>query len=173
MIAREALLAGFRAAPPHDAGRAARGRRAVPRRGYSQLPCAHPSPIAGCRAAAAASTSRPRLQRTARTMRLLISGSVALKLTLALSLLQHDVAALPRRDVLMIAIDDMRPEISPYGFEHMETPNFQRIADRGTVFQRAYVSVAVCMPSRTAILTSRRPDTTMDWAVSTAAALQH
>ena len=68
-------------------------------------------------------------------------------------------------NVLMIAIDDMRPEMEPYGDTHMHTPNLQRLANRSVVFERAYVQVALCMPSRTALLTSRRPDTTMNWLI--------
>ena len=75
-------------------------------------------------------------------------------------------ATQPRHNVLFIAIDDLRPELSNYGFAHMSTPNIQKLADRGTTFTRAYVSVALCMPSRTAMLTSRRPDTTKNWAIS-------
>ena len=66
----------------------------------------------------------------------------------------------------MIAIDDMRPELSIYGYDHMHTPNMERLANRSIVFERAYVQVALCMPSRTALLTSRRPDTTKDWTIS-------
>ena len=75
-------------------------------------------------------------------------------------------SAQARRNVLMIAIDDMRPEINAYGFGHMKTPNIDSLAASGTVFTRAYVQVAVCMPSRQAILTSRRPDTSMGWTIS-------
>ena len=57
-----------------------------------------------------------------------------------------------------------------YGFSHMSTPHFAKFAASATVFERAYVAVALCMPSRTAILTSRRADTTMDWDVRRAAA---
>ena len=35
-----------------------------------------------------------------------------------------------------------------------------------TVFERGYIAVSVCMPSRTALLTSRRPDTTRNWQIS-------
>jgi iduronate 2-sulfatase/deleted-in-malignant-brain-tumors protein 1 len=69
-------------------------------------------------------------------------------------------------NVLMIAIDDMRPEIEPYGASHMHTPNMQKLADRSTLFSRAYVQVAVCMPSRNALLFSRRPDTAQAWEIS-------
>jgi arylsulfatase A-like enzyme len=71
------------------------------------------------------------------------------------------------KNVLMIAIDDMRPELNAsYGFEHMHTPHTDALAAKGTTFTRAYVQVAVCMPSRQAIMTSRRPDTSMGWTIS-------
>ena len=71
-------------------------------------------------------------------------------------------------NVLMIAIDDMRPELEPYGQTHMHTPNMQRLADKSTLFTRAYVQVALCMPSRNALLFSRRPDTAYAWEISNA-----
>ena len=69
-------------------------------------------------------------------------------------------------NVLMIAIDDMRPELEPYGQTHMVTPHMQKLADRSMLFERAYVQVAVCMPSRNALLFSRRPDTAKAWSIS-------
>jgi hypothetical protein len=66
----------------------------------------------------------------------------------------------------MIAIDDMRPELEPYGQAHMHTPHIQQLASRSVLFSRAYVQVAVCMPSRNALLFSRRPDTSMAWSIS-------
>ena len=69
-------------------------------------------------------------------------------------------------NVLMIAIDDMRPELEPYGQKHMVTPHMQKLAERSMLFERAYVQVAVCMPSRNALLFSRRPDTAKAWAIS-------
>ena len=44
-------------------------------------------------------------------------------------------------NVLMIAIDDMRPELSPYGSSHMHTPNIEALANRSMLFTRAYVQV--------------------------------
>ena len=41
--------------------------------------------------------------------------------------------------VLFVASDDMRPEMSPYGFDYMNTPNFQALADDGYVFRRTCV----------------------------------
>lgn len=71
------------------------------------------------------------------------------------------------KSVLMIAVDDLRPQLSiyPEGGEVMHTPNFERLANRTVVFERAYVQVALCMPSRTSLLTSRRPDTSRSWTI--------
>ena len=60
----------------------------------------------------------------------------------------------------------MRPELEPYGQKHMVTPHMQKLADRSMLFERAYVQVAVCMPSRNALLFSRRPDTAKAWSIS-------
>ena len=71
------------------------------------------------------------------------------------------------KSVLMIAVDDLRTQLSiyPEGGAVMHTPNFDRIAKQSVVFERAYVMVALCMPSRTAILTGRRPDTSRSWTI--------
>ena len=53
-----------------------------------------------------------------------------------------------------------------YGCNHIHSPNFDAFAKDAIIFDKAYVSVAWCSPSRTAILTSRRPDTTRTWSVT-------
>jgi hypothetical protein len=66
-------------------------------------------------------------------------------------------------NILFIGSDDMRAELGVYGSDHMHTPNLDRLGNSGTVFERGYIAVSVCMPSRTALLTSRRPDTTRNY----------
>jgi len=61
-------------------------------------------------------------------------------------------------NVLFIAVDDLRPEINCYGEKHMHTPNLDRLAENGMIFQRAYCQQAVCAPSRNSLLTGLRPD---------------
>lgn len=86
---------------------------------------------------------------------------------LVLLALSAPLAAQPKRNVLFIAVDDMRPDLGCYGVKHARTPQIDRLAARGIVFDRAYCAQAVCSPSRTAILTGLRPDSTKVWDLET------
>ena len=63
-------------------------------------------------------------------------------------------------NVLLLVVDDLRPELGAYGHEEMVTPNIDRLAATGLTFRRAYVHQAVCAPSRISLLTGLRPDST-------------
>ncbi|MCS1407818.1 MAG: Choline-sulfatase [Verrucomicrobia subdivision 3 bacterium] len=65
--------------------------------------------------------------------------------------------ALEKPNVLFIAIDDLRPELGCYGQSHMITPNLDRLASEGRLFNRHYVQVPTCGASRRSLLTGRRP----------------
>ena len=67
------------------------------------------------------------------------------------------------KNVLFIAVDDLRTELGAYGHSQVVTPNFDSLASKSLVFERAYCQVAVCSPSRTSLLTGRRPDTNHVW----------
>lgn len=62
-------------------------------------------------------------------------------------------------NVLLIAVDDLKPLLGCYGDTRIQTPNIDRLARRGLLFERAYCNQAVCAPSRNALLTGLRPDT--------------
>ncbi|MBW2258681.1 MAG: sulfatase-like hydrolase/transferase [Deltaproteobacteria bacterium] len=64
------------------------------------------------------------------------------------------------RNVLMIPVDDLRPQLACYGAEQIISPNIDRLAAEGTLFRRGYTMVATCSPSRTCLMTGCRPDTT-------------
>ena len=70
-------------------------------------------------------------------------------------------------NVLFIAIDDLRPALGCYGDQTAITPNVDRLAKRGTIFNRAYCQQAVCCPSRLSLLTGLRPDTIKVWDLNT------
>jgi hypothetical protein len=59
--------------------------------------------------------------------------------------------------VLMIAVDDLRPELGCYGATGAVTPHFDRLAARGVRFDRAYCNIAVCGASRSSLFKGLRP----------------
>ncbi len=70
-------------------------------------------------------------------------------------------AASPRqiKNVLLIVSDDLKAGVlGCYGDQVCETPNLDRLAGRGMVFERTYCQGTVCGPSRTSFMRSRITD---------------
>ena len=74
----------------------------------------------------------------------------------SLSLL-HLLILLPlitARNIVHIQIDDLRTEIGAYNPNHpIKTPNIDKLAKRGVVYDRAYAQQALCNPSRASYMT--------------------
>lgn len=71
------------------------------------------------------------------------------------------------RNILFIVVDDLRPQMSPYGQAETVTPNLDAFSKKALVFDRAYCQQAVCSPSRNSFLSGRRPDATKAWNFQT------
>ena len=64
-------------------------------------------------------------------------------------------------NVLFIAIDDLNDWTGFLGgHPQTQTPNMDKLAAEGMVFEKAYCAAPVCNPSRTALLTGYRPSST-------------
>ena len=72
-----------------------------------------------------------------------------------------------KKNVLFIAVDDLKPLLSNYGHPEMITPNFDRLANMGVTFTNAQVQYAVCGPSRASVMTGTYPDMTKVWDLHT------
>lgn len=67
-------------------------------------------------------------------------------------------ASARRPNVLFVICDQLRADHLGFaGNTVVRTPNIDRVAARGTVFDRAYVNNPVCMPNRSTIMTGRMP----------------
>ena len=67
---------------------------------------------------------------------------------------QESGAATP--NVVFIITDDMSwAHMGAYGNDEIDTPNLDRLAGEGVIFENAFVSTPSCTPSRASILTGR------------------
>jgi len=97
--------------------------------------------------------------------RIRLGGSLALPIAwiaaLFIGLVVNDAHAEERRpNVLFIAVDDLNDWVGVMqGHPQVRTPNLDRLAARGTFFDRAYCASPSCQPSRVAVLTGLRSST--------------
>ena len=58
-----------------------------------------------------------------------------------------------RKNILLICIDDLRPELKSFGVDYIHSPNIDRLASVGRAFHQHYVQAPTCGASRYAMLT--------------------
>ena len=62
-----------------------------------------------------------------------------------------------RPNILFIAVDDLRPELGCYGNNIIKSPNIDKLANVGRVFNNHFVQAPTCGASRHSMLTSMYP----------------
>ena len=66
-----------------------------------------------------------------------------------------------RPNFVFIIADDISPhDLACYGPSPVQTPNLDRLAAEGEVFDRAYLTTSSCSPTRCSIITGRYPHNT-------------
>lgn len=75
---------------------------------------------------------------------------------LSFNLLTNAQAQKP--NILFISADDMNNDLNVFGNPAVHTPNFDRLAKMGTVFNNAYNQAPLCSPSRASLMTGYLPD---------------
>ena len=56
-------------------------------------------------------------------------------------------------NVLLICVDDLRPELKCFGVDYIHSPNIDKLASQGRAFHRHYVQAPTCGASRYTLLT--------------------
>ncbi len=61
-------------------------------------------------------------------------------------------------NILLICIDDLRPELPSFGKDYIHAPAMEKLFTQGRLFKRHYVQAPTCGSSRFALLTGIYPD---------------
>lgn len=69
----------------------------------------------------------------------------------------NTIMAQNKPNVLFIAVDDLRPELGCYGNSTIKSPNIDKLANVGRVFNNHFVQAPTCGASRHSMLTSMYP----------------
>jgi iduronate 2-sulfatase len=88
-----------------------------------------------------------------------MGSSLAMRLPLVILLLAvwnpNSLLATEKPNVLLLCIDDLRPELGCYGVDYIHSPHIDRLAESGRIFKRHYVQAPTCGASRYALLTGK------------------
>ena len=72
-----------------------------------------------------------------------------------------------RPNILLITSDQQHWNTLGYRFPEVQTPNLDRLAAQGTVFNRAYCPNPTCSPTRSSIITGKYPSQHGCWSLGT------
>ncbi len=94
---------------------------------------------------------RAAASRIVRRSRLPLVALAVVAVALALTAAHRPVR---RPNVLLITVDTLRPDrLSAYGYDRHRTPNFDRLAAEGTLFENAFCDVTWTTPSMASVMT--------------------
>ncbi len=80
--------------------------------------------------------------------------------TMTVSLHAQETSGQKQYNVLFIASDDMSSDLNAFGNPEVYTPNLDRLAKMGIVFNNAYNQAPLCAPSRASLMTGYLPAVT-------------
>jgi len=66
-----------------------------------------------------------------------------------------------RPNILFLICDDLNCDLGAYGHPQVETPNIDRLAARGVLFENTHCQYPLCGPSRASFMTGMYPDQTL------------
>ena len=75
-------------------------------------------------------------------------------------------------NILLLCIDDLRPELNSFGKDYIHSPHIDNLAKDGVMFTRHYVNAPSCGPSRYTLLTGKYGPSTNDALFKRAAQLK-
>lgn len=82
-----------------------------------------------------------------------------IKFGVALQIIVTSVAiSSAKPNVLFIMADDLNCDLSSYGHPLVQSPNIDRLADEGVLFENAYCNYPICGPSRASFMTGLYPE---------------
>ena len=92
-------------------------------------------------------------------MRTVLKTTLITALTLiAITAARSAAADKARMNVLFLSVDDLNDWVGCLGgHPQAKTPNIDKLARKGVLFEQAHCAAPLCNPSRTAVLTGLRP----------------